>query len=252
VNVCEHPTQHAHVSQPFTSLPQKVFSAIWEVESEVNNGGFSQYFLNSSAESASFVVKALETVGAPKTADICKRAIDPAFPAGLPQSLEAIRSTAAFFPDEVLAALEPLDQEFFSYPHDLTELVFVYVSQHPEEFGPMPKPDDACELVRGYRDVLEDDPEAVEQTARILRLIQKSPGASQRGICKFVKEEYGVSRGRALEILRRETGVLWWTTGGAFNSKLYRSPAKYELISNSHFLRRLVWDSVRFGQSDRF
>jgi hypothetical protein len=30
----------------------KVFPAIWAVESEVNNGGFSQYFLNSSAEGA--------------------------------------------------------------------------------------------------------------------------------------------------------------------------------------------------------
>jgi hypothetical protein len=30
------------------SLPQKVFSAIWAVESEVNNGGFSQYFLNDA------------------------------------------------------------------------------------------------------------------------------------------------------------------------------------------------------------
>jgi hypothetical protein len=27
------------------SFPQKVFSAIWAVESEVNNGGFSQYLL---------------------------------------------------------------------------------------------------------------------------------------------------------------------------------------------------------------
>jgi hypothetical protein len=48
------------------SLPQKVFSALWEVESEVNNGGFSQYFLNSTSESASFVVEALEIVGASK------------------------------------------------------------------------------------------------------------------------------------------------------------------------------------------
>ncbi len=32
------------------SLPQKVFSAIWAVESEVNNGGFSQYFVNSSVD----------------------------------------------------------------------------------------------------------------------------------------------------------------------------------------------------------
>ncbi len=27
------------------SRPQKVFSALWAIESEVNNGGFSQYFL---------------------------------------------------------------------------------------------------------------------------------------------------------------------------------------------------------------
>ncbi len=125
------------------SLPQKVFSAIWEVESEVNNGGFAQYFLNSSAESASFVVEALETLGAPKTANICERAIQSAFPTGLPHSVAAIRSAAASFSDEVLAALEPLNDDFFSYPHNLTDLLFAYVSQHPKEFGPLPKADDA-------------------------------------------------------------------------------------------------------------
>ena len=52
------------------STPQKVFSSIWALESEVNNGGFSQYFLNSSCETASSVSEALETIGAPKTADI--------------------------------------------------------------------------------------------------------------------------------------------------------------------------------------
>ncbi len=88
-------------------------------------------------------MKALEKIGAPETAVICKRAIAAAFPAGLPQSVEAIRSAAAEFPDEVVAMLEPIGQEFFSYPHDLTDLLFDYVSQHPEEFGPLPKPDDA-------------------------------------------------------------------------------------------------------------
>jgi hypothetical protein len=126
-------------SQP---APQKVFSALWEVESEVNNGGFSQYFVNDSAESACFVVEALNTIGAPKTADICRRAIAAAFPSGLPESAEAIRSAAADFSDEVLEKLEPLDQEFFSYPHNLSDLLFAYVSRHPEEFGVLPKPDD--------------------------------------------------------------------------------------------------------------
>jgi hypothetical protein len=125
------------------SLPQKVFSAIWAVESEVNNGGFSQYFSNSSAESAPFVVEALETIGAPKTADICKRAIAAAFPAGLPRTPEIIRSVAAGFSDEILEKLEPLDQEFFAYPHSLTDLLFAYVSEHPDEFGKLARPDDA-------------------------------------------------------------------------------------------------------------
>jgi hypothetical protein len=92
------------------SMPQKVFSAIWAVESEVNNGGFSQYFLNSSAESASFVVEALETIGAPETAAICERAKAAAFPAGLPASKDAIRSAAGDFPDEVLEKLEERDR----------------------------------------------------------------------------------------------------------------------------------------------
>lgn len=125
------------------SFQQKVFSAIWALESEVNNGGFSQYCLNSSAESVSFVVEALETIGAPKTASICIRAIATAFPYGLPTTVEAIRSVAADFSDEILKKLEPLDQEFVAYPHNLTDLLFAYVSEHPEEFGTLPKPDDA-------------------------------------------------------------------------------------------------------------
>ena len=117
------------------SIPQKVFSSIWAVESEVNNGGFSQYFANSSNETAGFVAEALETIGAPKTADICRRAIAAAFPAGLPPTSEAISSAASEFSDEQEDELSDLDDEFFQYPHNLTELLFAYVSKHPDEFG---------------------------------------------------------------------------------------------------------------------
>jgi hypothetical protein len=125
------------------SVPQKVFSSIWAVESEVNNGGFSQFFLNLSSETARFVVEALETIGAPKTADICSRAIATAFPDGLPSDPEAISAVASDFSDEIEEKLNALDTEFFQYPHDLTRLLFVYVSNHPEEFGDLPEPDDA-------------------------------------------------------------------------------------------------------------
>jgi Domain of unknown function (DUF4375) len=117
------------------SLPQKVFSTIWEVESEVMNGGFSQYFLNSSCETAGFVVEAMNQVGASKTASICRRAIETAFPEGLPADPEEISSAAANFSETTEAELAPLDQEFFSRPDDLTELLFAFVSKHPQEFG---------------------------------------------------------------------------------------------------------------------
>ncbi|MGB6690272.1 MAG: DMP19 family protein [Terracidiphilus sp.] len=125
------------------SVPQRVFSAIWAVEAEVNNGGFSQYFFNSSGETAGFVAEALDTVDAPRTADICRRAIAAAFPSGLPSDPEEISSAASDFSDETEEKLDKLDREFYQYPHDLTALLFAYVSRHPEEFGKMPDIDDA-------------------------------------------------------------------------------------------------------------
>jgi hypothetical protein len=34
-----------------------------------------------------------------------------------------------------------LDSEFFAYPHDLRDLLFAYVTAHPEEFGELPQPE---------------------------------------------------------------------------------------------------------------
>ena len=70
------------------------------------------------------------------------RATATAFPSELPPTAEAIRSVATEFSDEILEKLELLDQEFFAYPQDLTDLLFAYVSKNLEEFGKMPKPDD--------------------------------------------------------------------------------------------------------------
>lgn len=112
------------------------------MESEVNNGGFSQYFLNESCETAAFAPEALDAIGAPRTADICKRAISTAFPAGLPKTSEAISTAASELSDEVLEDLQALDKEFFAYPHDLTSLLYDYVSSQPGEFGALPEADD--------------------------------------------------------------------------------------------------------------
>jgi hypothetical protein len=96
------------------SFPQKVFSAIWAVESEANNGGCKQYFFKASGETANFVQEALETVAAPRTADICNRAIASAFPPGLRATAKELSFSAGDFPKEILEELELLDEEFFA------------------------------------------------------------------------------------------------------------------------------------------
>jgi uncharacterized protein DUF4375 len=131
-------TEFGKVPFEMQSYPQRVFSAIWSVESEVNNGGFVQYFENSSCETAAFVAEALDTVGAPLTATICRRAIAAAFPRGLPRDPEEISAKAEDLSDEIRQELEEIGDEFFKYPHSLTDLLFDYVSKHPNEFGPVP------------------------------------------------------------------------------------------------------------------
>ncbi|KAA6456923.1 DUF4375 domain-containing protein [Acidobacteria bacterium AB60] len=117
------------------STPQRVFSSVWALEAEVNNGGLSQYFFNSSRFTAPFVIEALVTIGAHRAADLSRRAIQCAFPDGLPGDLNAMRLAAANFPDAVEETLNKLDREFYQYPDDLTGLLFDYVRTHPEEFG---------------------------------------------------------------------------------------------------------------------
>jgi len=61
IALCEsEKTSFGKVDFDAQSFPQKVFSSIWSVEDEVNNGGFSQYFQNLSSETEGFVAEALE------------------------------------------------------------------------------------------------------------------------------------------------------------------------------------------------
>jgi hypothetical protein len=115
--------------------PQKVFSAVWELESEVNNGGFDQYFRNCDTGVIAYAPVALRTIGASSCARIVERAIEVIAPLA---STRQDRSTALdALEDDGLGLLNTLDSEFFAYPDNLTELLFEFVYDHPESFGPV-------------------------------------------------------------------------------------------------------------------
>src|SRR5687767_5733267 len=56
--------------------PQKNFYLNQNLEREINNGGFNQYFINSSGDFAHETVKSLKLISANHTADILQKAID--------------------------------------------------------------------------------------------------------------------------------------------------------------------------------
>jgi hypothetical protein len=119
------------------SEEQKVFSAIWTLESEVNNGGFAQYFENDGGETVGFAVTALKRIGANQCAGIVERAVSMLCGGSVPSDAHGWEALINGISDETSEILDGLDSEFFEYPDDLTGLLFEFVSEHPKVFGPV-------------------------------------------------------------------------------------------------------------------
>lgn len=113
---------------------QKLFYYNQCLEREINNGGFNQYFFNSSGDFAHKTVQSLKTIGAKKTADILQNAIDQFPNSNVPEDrterqviLEQIQETAG-------QVWEELDQMFFSYEDDLNTLNIEFVRKNKDKF----------------------------------------------------------------------------------------------------------------------
>lgn len=119
------------------SEEQQVFSAIWELESQVNNGGFAQYFQSEEGYTANTAPSALRAIGAVKCADLVRRALAMVTVDGLPDDQSAREQLIEVLDTRAQEALEALDQEFMAYPDNLTDLLFEYVRLRPHAFGPV-------------------------------------------------------------------------------------------------------------------
>jgi len=114
----------------FMRLAPKVQVAycLHRLEAEVNNGGFHQFFSNSTGEYVTETMRALVEIGATKTSELLKRAVSIGFPAGYPSDASQYESLVADF-DDVVDELDALDQEFFKYADPLSELVNKYLAK---------------------------------------------------------------------------------------------------------------------------
>lgn len=116
---------------------QKVFSAIWALESQVNNGGFLQYFSSWDGETANFSPFALRQIGAAACAAIVERALILVSKNALPDNHKERNNLMNGLSSETTDMLSNIDSEFYAYPDNLTELLFEYVRLNPNIFGPI-------------------------------------------------------------------------------------------------------------------
>jgi hypothetical protein len=105
---------------------ERVAELVGELEGELNNGGFHQFFYNSAGDDTEEIIRALQLIGATKAADIVKRAASK-FPGEMPPvdrlaRQDLLLDTVAPSGDE----FRDLDEEFYSYPDDLSGLLGRY------------------------------------------------------------------------------------------------------------------------------
>ncbi len=96
-----------------------------ELEAEVNNGGFDQFFFNKAGDDAAATIEALALVGASRTADIVRRACAK-FPRGMPPADRFARQHLLEEVSPDSDAFEQEDEDFLAYEEDLAGLVAGY------------------------------------------------------------------------------------------------------------------------------
>lgn len=101
---------------------QKVFSSIWALEGQVNSGGFQSFFEYEDPALVAYAPTALREIGANQCAQIVEQAISVAHPEQ----------------HDAGERLDALDTEFYAYPDDLTALLYRFVSENQDTFGPLP------------------------------------------------------------------------------------------------------------------
>lgn len=112
---------------------ERVFYLTQTCEEEVNNGGFDQLFFNAGCGLRE-LPEAFRAIGAPKTADICARAMA-ALGQAFPEDRETRQTLLELREKELAETLQACDEAFLRYEEDLTALNAAYVRAHREDFS---------------------------------------------------------------------------------------------------------------------
>lgn len=118
------------------SEPEKLYFAVGVLAGEVYNGGFDQYFFNSSGSDYLYAEKGLLAVGATRAFELLHIAKELLFPAtAVPEDTKTRRQVLRDDPECTrLAQLDPklddLDREFWTDPEKLESRLRAFAREH--------------------------------------------------------------------------------------------------------------------------
>jgi hypothetical protein len=116
------------------TIEERVILAVEALEREVNNGGYDQFFINSSRGYAPIIVDALRRIGCPRTAEITQRAV--AIMQRFPISDEEIDGLEMEENEERQSVLEECDASYFEASEDIAESLFAYIKANRAKIKP--------------------------------------------------------------------------------------------------------------------
>lgn len=117
------------------SVPERVVLSIEAIEREVNNGGFNQFFVNSSREFTPYIVESFNLIGCPKTAQLCSEAIALLGIEDLFDS-DALEDAACEADDELMERFNGLDETYYAGAEEpIASKLFEFIKQNSNEIS---------------------------------------------------------------------------------------------------------------------
>lgn len=116
------------------SLPERNICYIEELEREVNNGGFNQFFFNSSGDYTHEVISALKEIGSVKFLQIVESAARQFPDARVPKDTDARGTIIEEIEEKADPVWSKLDDEFYKYEEDIYGLMIEYIRKNIRDF----------------------------------------------------------------------------------------------------------------------
>jgi HEAT repeat protein len=116
------------------SLPQRHYYAVFRYNSQVNNGGHAQYFVNSSGDHCKSAIEGLEAMGAEQRAKILREAASLFGAAGPSTDGDRRQRQLAAFSEQQDKSLNELDKRYYSCSENIEVLLAQYALLNKQHF----------------------------------------------------------------------------------------------------------------------